>query len=328
MASPWEIIETSPEAAAALSWRRWLGPAFQAVAAVCLRETRRTVDRIPCDQGCACNHRVCRRGTALVGVCDCGEECDDVPLTEAEVKVWEVDLARLGRAVVKALGCEAREASLGMRSARQVGSFGAAALPVVLAISDGREQLRGVMMELVARLRERFVVLTPTSQFWDARTKELLEGAKAGVFDLESRVTLMESGALVARQSGGKLFSRLLPEQEEMVSEQAMRQAYARLLLAFDGEKPGRKGTLKSVFDAYCRKGLSADDSALKCKCSKATVILRLAELKRITGVPANELRTYLHFFERVDESLRDRRARRIQRDAQTDGLEDNDLEN
>src|SRR6516164_1610279 len=107
MASLWEIIETSPEAAAALVWKRRLGPAFDAAAAVCLRETRRSVERIPCANGCDCSHRVRPRSDGLVGICDCGEDCDDIVLTEADVKVLELDLTRMARAVAKGLGCTA-----------------------------------------------------------------------------------------------------------------------------------------------------------------------------------------------------------------------------
>ena len=40
-------------------------------------------------------------------MCDCGEDCDDVPLTAAGVRDWGLRLVSTGkgRAVTRALGC-------------------------------------------------------------------------------------------------------------------------------------------------------------------------------------------------------------------------------
>jgi len=60
----------------------------------------------------------------LVGVCDCGEGCGDVPLTEANVIVWELKLPLLGRAVAKALNCDVNEMEFTMPRTWQVASAG------------------------------------------------------------------------------------------------------------------------------------------------------------------------------------------------------------
>ena len=65
------------------------------------------MEHLFCDNGGGCNRRVRKRGSVLVGLCDCGEDCDDIPLTTADVMVWELNLDSLGRAVTKALGCVA-----------------------------------------------------------------------------------------------------------------------------------------------------------------------------------------------------------------------------
>src|SRR6187455_3072184 len=109
MAMLWKTIESMPEATAALSWQRWFRPRaiFNLVAAVCLRKNRSSVLRVPCEKGCACNHRVRKKGAALVGECDCGEKCPDMPLTEADVEVLEVDPFQLAWGVAYALRSDA-----------------------------------------------------------------------------------------------------------------------------------------------------------------------------------------------------------------------------
>ena len=212
MASPWEIIETTPEAAAALSWRRWLGPAFDAVAAACLRETDRPAKRIACGCGCDCNHRVRKRGTALVGVCDCGEGCEDMPLTEADVTVWELKLPLLGRAVAKALNCDVNEMEFTMLRTWQVASAGDGPTPVVLTIQADKKSFRSVVGELVARLPKGFILLAPTKSLCNAASSELLAKVRAGFLDLESNFYLSVDGKLEASKDGKELFAHLLAE--------------------------------------------------------------------------------------------------------------------
>ena len=156
--SVWSIIENEPAAAAALGWRQWLGPDFGAAAAFCLRETPRRTDRVPCPRGCGCAHRVVAPGAKnrqspiansregwLIGVCDCDEpDCEDLQLRAEDTVVWEVDLAKLGRAVARALEMDGRSADLGVSRARQIGAFGPAAMPVVLVahpVGRGLNQL-------------------------------------------------------------------------------------------------------------------------------------------------------------------------------------------
>ena len=242
MATPWKIIEAKPEAAAALSWRRWLGPTFNAVVVLCLRETRRSVERIPCERGCACNHRVRKRGAAWVGVCDCGEECDDIPLTEADIRVWELKLPLLGRAVAKALGCDGREMEFGLRRTWQVAAAGEGPTPVILTLQPEEEHFRSVVGELVARLPEGFILLAPTKSFCNAASSELLAKVKAGFMDLESNLTLRENGELEAHQSGKRLFARLLADiatgrkdAERPTARYRFRQAGSMCDIVFDG---------------------------------------------------------------------------------------------
>lgn len=314
-------------AAALPEWRIWCGDDLERVRRAFLSDALRDALAVACPEGCGCSHRLHPRpGGVFVGVCQCGADadCADIELSAADVRAWELNVPRLGRAVVGAFECAPMEAKLAPGATWQVGVF-ASKLPILLTIQSDQESLRAVAVELAASLEPHFILLVPTARFLNVNVRAILKGAKAGGFDLESLLTLLPNGQLRSEESMGSVFSRYLPEMEAEVSEQEMRQAYARLLLAFGNEKPGRKAPLKAVFDFYCRKELSAEETRIKCKCSKGTVIQRLDELKQIAHVPADELRTYRHLFEGVDASLRDPRAKRIQRNAQTDGREEED---
>ncbi len=60
--------------------------------------------------------------------------------------------------------------------------------------------------------------------------------------------------------------------------------------------------------------GFSAEEVRVKLRCSKATVINRLNTLRDTTGVPADKLRAYKPFFDDIEKSLADPRAKRIRR--------------
>ena len=103
-------------------------------------------------------------------------------------------------------------------------------------------------------------------------------------------------------------------EGEVELSEEELRKIYARVLLAAKDEAGAREAPLKDVFDWYCLKGFSAGEVALKLECSKACVMKRLSTLRRIAGVRAMDLREYKPFFEEMEKSLREPRARHVRR--------------
>jgi hypothetical protein len=117
--------------------------------------------------------------------------------------------------------------------------------------------------------------------------------------------------------------------QEEKVelSEQEQRRIYACMLLAAKDQAGTREAPLKDVFDFYCLKDFSAGEIALRLGCSKASVINRLATLREIAGVPARYLRVYKPFFEAIEKSLTEPRARRVRRDAAAYGDDPTDGE-
>jgi hypothetical protein len=131
---------------------------------------------------------------------------------------------------------------------------------------------------------------------------------------LATHLVLTATGALRARKTGGELFSALLPPPGDECTIENARKLYA-LMLACHTEQGWREAPIKSVFDLYCKSGFSAQAVALKLQCSKATIINRLGTLRQRTGVSADRLRDYKPFFEQIETSLTDPRARRIRRD-------------
>ena len=314
MANIWRCLEELPAlAAVAVEWARGCGDDLDVFQREFLQRTERHALAYPCGSGCGGTRRLHRKASGgFTGVCEDGEEtgCEDVPVSDDEAAVWELNVKRLGRAVAQALGCGLKEAALGLPATWQVGEFGGL-LTVVLTIQRSAEEFRAVAAELAARHGKGLIVLVPTRGFVDANALALLRGVKAGVFDLESNLTLLPSGSLQARQSGGELFAAFLPEVPEEITEEAARKLYA-LVVVCASEQTDRKAPIKEVFDLYCRTGLSAEEVRLKLRCSKATVINRLNTLHDRTGVTADKLRAYTPFFNDVEKSLADPRAKRI----------------
>src|SRR5207248_2751765 len=114
---------------------------------------------VPCPNHCGCLHRVSEERFA---VCGCGD-CEDIPLTEEDVQVWEANWTGLGTKVRDALHLEQKAAGFAVRNVWQVGSVGGGALQVILVVQPERGAFNEAIAQLVARVKGRFVVLTPTT---------------------------------------------------------------------------------------------------------------------------------------------------------------------
>ena len=215
MKTNWKRMEGAPEAASALAWRLRLEQDFQPVATLALRRTEREVRWVPCPDGCCGGHRVVpvrQGGGGFLGVCDDDEPmCEDLNLTDELVRVWEMDFARLGRAVARVLECAARDDEMGPSRTWQIGAFGAAGMPVVLTMPREAAEFRQAVAEVTLRLREHFILLAPTSRFMDATCHGILKTAKAGFLDLGSLLTLEADGSLRALRPAAELFTPYLP---------------------------------------------------------------------------------------------------------------------
>jgi len=158
-----------------------------------------------------------------VGVCQCEEpDCEDLLLQAEDVKVWELEPGKLGRAVARALGCEVKCVDLRLRRTMQIGALGDGPLPIVMTLQPDEESFRAVAGELVARLPKGFVLLAPTSRFCTAPATEMLARVNAGFFSLERLVTLLANGRLHAEKNGGELFAVYLTDGRGGVDAVAM----------------------------------------------------------------------------------------------------------
>ncbi len=327
MGNFWQALEQLPGLSAVPAvWRELGDEDFDLAHPALLRARSSTAKSFPCPRGCGCAHRIVERGDGtFVAVCECESwNCEDILLARGDVTPLELNWSKLGRAVAKAFGCDAKECALGLMATKQIAAFANAALPVVLTIQHDAEEFRGVVAQLAARLRGRFILLAPTRRWFDAGTQEMLAHANAGVFDLESYLTLGANG-LRASKSAGDLFSPFLPEMKEAVTDDDARRLFA-LLEQLDSETVVRKAPVSQVFRLYCVKGLSRNEVAKRCGCVPSLITERLHAIENKLGRKPIELRALSSHFESIDDSLSDSRASHIhRRSALDDGGSDDD---
>jgi DNA-directed RNA polymerase specialized sigma24 family protein len=99
----------------------------------------------------------------------------------------------------------------------------------------------------------------------------------------------------------------------EPVSEDVARKAFA-LIHALDSEGVVRTAPVLTVFRFYCMEGLSPEQVAGKCGCSKGTVVNRLRLIREKTGVAPAALRRFSSQFEKIEDDIRDSRAAYVHR--------------
>jgi hypothetical protein len=288
----WRSLEDLPGLVAVpAAWRARLRDHFETFNDAFLRKRSEAARSVPCPHGCGCAHEVVRHDDGrLVGVCRCEPwNCDDLTLLPADVEVKELNVTKLGRAVAKAFGATAKESRLPVRGAAQIGRYGAAALPLVLVIVHGDDDFRLALSELIARLEERFLVFAPSVRFYDANAKELLAKAKAGFFALESQVTLLPSGVLLARNSGEELFSRFVPELEDTVTQSEAARVFELLKTLSDGPKP-RKAPLQYVFQAVVLEGRTQEWVAKECDCTPGLVSMQVRKIEARMNLKLEQL--------------------------------------
>ena len=229
-------------AAVSAEWQIHAGAEFDLIRAAYLRRTGRTAEAFPCLGSCGCSHRLHKRSSGFVGVCQCDDEsgCGDILVTAEDAALWELDELRLGRSVCRAFGCEPRQTNLGPPSTWQIGSFGGTALPVVLTIQRGPDEFRGVVAELVAALPKHFVVVSPTGRFVNGNAQAILKAANAGVLDLERHVKFNAQGELCAVKPPAELFAPYLPGGERMAGAVSIQTEAGKILWCGKfGYRPG-----------------------------------------------------------------------------------------
>ncbi len=312
--SPWSCLERLAGSGAVLSvWRRELGEHFDGFGKAFLQRAKDPALAFPCPRGCGCAHEIVRHGPEdIVAVCRCDPwRCDDLPLTAADLVVWEINWSRLGRALCQALGLDVRRGDLELGNTPQIGSWSADAVPALLAVQSEARAFRHTVAQLATRLRRRFILLAPTSRFLEATCLETLNAISAEFFALDQHVRVNRDGRLEAIQAPGELFAAFSPRTP--VQEDAAQRAFA-LVKTLDAGCHLRKAPLLKVFRLYCIEALSANEVARRCHCARALVFDRLKLLRQKTGLSPTNFRRYSAQFEKVSEAMSDPRARRIYR--------------
>ncbi|PYJ05872.1 MAG: hypothetical protein DME25_07630, partial [Verrucomicrobia bacterium] len=213
--SPWPALESLPDLNAVPAvWRRLLGQHFEPFRRTFLQPKPEPARSIPCDH-CACAHEIIHQpnnsppetrntehGTriqhpSLLAICRCSPwTCPNLHLSPADIILLELSWPKLARALCRALGLNSHFADVRLHQTFQIGSWSAAAVSAILTIQSDPHEFRRVVAELVARLRQPFILLAPTSTHLDASCAELLACAQAGFFGLDSHVRLSEHGTL------------------------------------------------------------------------------------------------------------------------------------
>jgi hypothetical protein len=312
----------------ASEWARLSGEHFQALRCTFLRDTQKRARFVPCRNECGCEHEIIeRKNGTLVAVCRCEPwNCEDLTVTPAEVTLLELNAWKLGRAIARAFECDARMADLTMPQTWQIGAKFTNCVPVLLTIQNGRETFRRVVTELAARQRQPFILFTPTSQHWDATSRELMGMTRSGCFDLETNLVMTPTGLVQPRCSPGEMLQAFAPNAGEQAPETVAVQVFA-IIEKLDANERLKAPTVMTVFRLYCGRGMSAQAVADKCACSKATVLSRLKSIQDATKKDPKELRSFSPYFNRVENTISDSRAVHIHRRALAHDAGDSDEE-
>jgi len=311
MSNVWQCLEALAGGNhVAAEWAKWSGDQFVPLRSAFLRDTQKRAGFIPCPHGCGCEHEIVpRAGGKLAAVCQCEPwNCEDVAVTPAEATLLALNIAKFGRDIAKAFGCDPKDTDLRIPGTRQVAAFGGAGVPVVLTIQSERTGFARVVTQLVAQLREQFILLAPTNRFLDGISLGLLKQAKAGLFDLESNLVLTPSGTLKARKGAGELFSPYAPKDCEPLEEDQARQLFA-LVEKLESGRRLKNPSVMEVFRLYCIKGKTTDQIVSGGRYSKGTIINRLKAIRRATGKDPDEMRAFSPYLQRIEETITDSRA-------------------
>jgi hypothetical protein len=306
----WSALEQVPDLNAIPPvWISLLGPVFRQMQGTLFRKRAEPAQAVFCEN-CYCTHEVVRRGpgcgdssagpgSLLMAVCRCeGAQCPDIALSPADIEIWELNWASLGRSLCGALELEPQADRVSCPNTRQIGSWSAAALPAFLTIQSEPEELRSAIAELVARLQSPFLLFAPTAGHLNASCRELLAHARAGFFPLDATVQVTARGRFHPAQAPQKLFAELRPQPDESFELATARKAMALVEKLGGGDAP----TPFEAFKLYCIEGLSGVEISAEFECSRATVSRRLAAVRRATGKTLAELRGLSPFFEGKEE--------------------------
>lgn len=321
----WQGLDASFSGCAVTAvWREIMGAEFDTARTAFFDPMEELAQSYPCPRQCGCTHQVVEHSpTDLEAVCECEDvDCAVIPLQPEDLVRWQLNLARLGRAVTRALEIDRREKDLGIWGTRQIGAWSTDAVPVILAMAREAEAFRHLVTGLVAQIRERFILLAPTSRPVDVTILQLLGGARSAFFPLEGNFTPLPGGGLHARQSAGTLFSAFRPQSSAAVNDTEAQRVFA-LMKSLDAGPKKRKAPLDRVFRMLVLEGHSQEAVAQQCRCAKSLVSSRVDEIERTMGRSIADLRGVATGGGGVQAPTQDPRARSLYRRGLVDDSEE-----
>lgn len=242
------------------------------------------------------------------------------PNCKEDLLCLELDVERLGSAVARAFDLPPKISPMkSLPNTWQIAEL--SSLPIILTVQQEAEAFRGVVAELAAKRRTPFALLAPTRQHMDADTEELLVPCRAGFFDLEAQLTLLDSGRLTARKSGGELFAPLLPEQRDALNEAEAIRLFKFMEKLEDESDQRRKAPLQKVFRLLVLKKWSKSEVAEKCKCTASLITLRVGELEDKMGLKLDQMLTLSSRLNEM-QAEKDSRAKYLYRQGLAKGSE------
>jgi hypothetical protein len=287
----WASLEQVPGLCAMpASWKRHLGPGFDAFRA-----------------------RFLRVNPAIANIPELPVE--HVPL--------ELDWREFGGQLADALESRRKLVPTGFTQTFQVASWSDAAIPIFLCINSDEHDFVQAATGLSAFMRQRFILFAPTHYHLTGTVQGLLKAHEAEFFTLEASVRLADTGRLQSLRAPGQMFARFNPPTDTE-GESAAKEALA-VLSRLDSQNRQCKAPTSLVLRLYCVDGLEADAIAARCRCARSLVYSRLQQLRQALGRHPAELRRHSAHLERISDSLSDSRARHVRASAALE-LEEEDV--
>jgi hypothetical protein len=319
----WSVLQIHQELGAPLAlWMRELGPDFEPFKLLCLATDNEPAQIFHCPVGRGRFHFILPYDTGFHCFCN-GERplCPDIPLSPDGVILFSLNPAKLGLAIAHALGLNPKWEQLLLPNTYLIGSWSADAVPVILTLPWEPQGLHHAVAELGVRLQRPFILLAPTSRLLTERCRELLILARAGFFSLESTLVLTSGGTLTPMQPPGILLAAFTPQPTDGQDDVA-RKLFA-LAKALDSDPTFKKALPSSVLRLYCLEEFSPSKIARRLHCGRTLIFRRLRLLRQKLGRTLAELRALSSHFQKIEDSLTDSRARRINRSGAISGQED-----
>jgi hypothetical protein len=239
---------------------------------------------IHCPLGCGCAHEVASNGDAVaVCVCEGGGGCPDIPLTRGELEIFALRVETLGREAARALNCRPLGTVIERNHLWQIGAWSTEGVPVLMTLDSGAQALTRVVQLCAARFRSRIILLAADPSLVNAHARAMLDAAGSGLFGLPALLRQSAPGRFAPRKPPEEVFCAFTTAAAEGDSS-SMQKAFA-LLQKLESKSPATPPGLATVFKLYCMDNLPASEIALKCGCSKTTVVDRLARIRRATGL-------------------------------------------